>query len=1223
MSNPFGNLTGYELRHLAEHLESSGRANDLHRLLTLETSEGRNAWYEAKDAVGDTTGLLADMHLAWRLAEEAAIGKRDTEVVGKALGLQCRYALVVSSLMSIAQNIPPPLLAALVNKGVWGVEKALDYARQMPASSIKAESFEVLIPYLPKVPLLRLVTACQEIEDDRWGEPLRRSLASRLAEIGCFEEAIDLVFRIREDARWDTLIKVCNSLTGVSSAEAAQAIAQRIQSNYRGESTIQEILYSRLSEIGYPEIALSWVREIQDERRRAYALARLVPHLPAGIEQEMLSVMQGFQDKYNWVRILEEPSPCLSGSVLQYVLEEAQQIEEIPTRALVLTRLSSYLPESQQPQILQDALTAGKEIENPIDRIETLTELALLLSKPLQNDVLEDVLTTISQRISDEEQRIDFLIELTPHLPEFLLKEALTAVRSVSNEWERAKALSALGPYLPEVLLGEALTMAQKIGLSWRRAKALSGLAHYLPEHLLRESVTIAKKLSSNRDRGLLLLKLSHRLVELGYFEDALILARDGSKAISSGKTLGDELAIDWHPWNREYKNEIQEIDGYSLETLRERGLGELAYRLAVSGCYEQALAIIQEIKGGNHYAETLVHVVPKLPQSILKNMLPMIMLEIQSEHTPARVVAKLIPYLPQSLLKDILLIVRELKLENTKADILADLAPHLSEDLLREALDMAWAFNYANHRRKAFAGLIPRMTEPFLREVLGRMREIGDVDARVQALSEFAMFLSEKPFRETIRALREMKDPREAVTVAQEIRDPGQHGETLKELAHHSPDVLQAKIIQETLATLVAAKIPWEDEQKILAQISELAKLLADLGHPEEALSLVRETKTDNTVFRAKLCSELAQFLQPALREQVLGETLEIVSRIYGAENRKNLLIELAPKLPELLLERALIEAWKLSTDGVGRDESLTVDALAGLAPYLSEKLWNRLFVTLRHEIKEILQLSRETTQVRETSKDYSRQNIERLQEKVYIGSRRHLISDLLVALAPHLPDNLFDDALDLALSILGPDHGMALAGLAPYLPNRLHRKALVAVNDSDITVLGNVLGKLAPYMSEELMDDTLSMARRLVQHVNKSMDEATFLANSLGYEYDVREVNEVPARALIGLVSYLPDGLLGEAIGVALEVENTDQRATILKKQISYVRTLSIQTITGLWLEKQGGNGFLHTSANRSRNDLLSDICAFAPVIVALGGKVAAFETCRAIQDVGRWWP
>jgi len=51
---------GYGLRHLAAHLEASGRAEELHCLLRLETVQGRNLWYEAKEGRGDVAGYLKD-----------------------------------------------------------------------------------------------------------------------------------------------------------------------------------------------------------------------------------------------------------------------------------------------------------------------------------------------------------------------------------------------------------------------------------------------------------------------------------------------------------------------------------------------------------------------------------------------------------------------------------------------------------------------------------------------------------------------------------------------------------------------------------------------------------------------------------------------------------------------------------------------------------------------------------------------------------------------------------------------------------------------------------------------------------------------------------------------------------------------------------------------------------------------------------------------------------
>src|SRR4051812_35337479 len=90
---PLASLDGYELRHLVTHLELAGQTDVVHRLLALETPGGRNAWQEAKERAGDTTGFLADVARAWRLADAAVPGDRTCET-GRALGRQTRYALL-------------------------------------------------------------------------------------------------------------------------------------------------------------------------------------------------------------------------------------------------------------------------------------------------------------------------------------------------------------------------------------------------------------------------------------------------------------------------------------------------------------------------------------------------------------------------------------------------------------------------------------------------------------------------------------------------------------------------------------------------------------------------------------------------------------------------------------------------------------------------------------------------------------------------------------------------------------------------------------------------------------------------------------------------------------------------------------------------------------------------------------------------------------------------
>jgi hypothetical protein len=63
-------LTEYEVRHLATHLTQGKMGTALHNLLGSYAPERCNLWFGVKESFGDTIGFLADVQLAWTLAED-------------------------------------------------------------------------------------------------------------------------------------------------------------------------------------------------------------------------------------------------------------------------------------------------------------------------------------------------------------------------------------------------------------------------------------------------------------------------------------------------------------------------------------------------------------------------------------------------------------------------------------------------------------------------------------------------------------------------------------------------------------------------------------------------------------------------------------------------------------------------------------------------------------------------------------------------------------------------------------------------------------------------------------------------------------------------------------------------------------------------------------------------------------------------------------------------
>ena len=178
----------YGLRHLAAHLAAGGRVDDLHYLLRIEweyketvtqPGEGQtsveqlrekaqakpvrgyqNVWHTVREAVGQTDGYLADVTLAWRLTEKYIANEGEPQGLAlksgiqniwhrASIGLQCRYALLITSLNSLAHNISPELLIELVKKQIWLPQQGLAYARQVPNSYQRVRSLINLVLYLP------------------------------------------------------------------------------------------------------------------------------------------------------------------------------------------------------------------------------------------------------------------------------------------------------------------------------------------------------------------------------------------------------------------------------------------------------------------------------------------------------------------------------------------------------------------------------------------------------------------------------------------------------------------------------------------------------------------------------------------------------------------------------------------------------------------------------------------------------------------------------------------------------------------------------------------------------------------------------------------------------------------------------------------------------------------------------------------------------------------
>jgi hypothetical protein len=945
---------GYIHSYLTWHFQQAGQSEQINALLREETEEGCNAWYQAREQLGQTAGFLEDVNRAWTFADEA-----------QDIGLQCRYALIIASLNSLAKNIPPALLAALVAKGIWKPAQGLVYARQIPEPVQRMNTLIELAPHLPE-------------------SPKETAVREALATIPTIE------------------------------AEHRLAEALVVLGPHLSEPLLREML-------SIPTI------QDADDRAKVKMLTELVPHLSESLKEnavrKALEIALVIEDEYDRARALTGLAPYLPKSLKEPAVREvraairaAQAIKREDLRAKMLTKLSLLLSEPLRNEALHEALTAVRKIEGDFFQACALAELVPYLSKPLLQEAL-----AITRKIKEDEGRVKALSALFPHLPVSLLEEALTITQTMKQEWYRVKALSALSPYLPASLLGEVLATAQNIGQSGC-AEILAAVAPSMPEPLLWKAITMARKSPVS------LSPLSIRLAEVGYPQEALAVAReivgaqyraealvglvpylpepllkDGLTLVPGDQIYTAEALVGIAPYLPESLLQIAlaKAMGIYTDSYRMKALAGLAPHLTEQQLLEtlsavqernnktdqikvvevlapylsetllqEELTAIQVINDKRERIQTLAGLSAHLPKQILEHVLKivqgapdleccMIALEKLAPCLPellveeaflgirelegeclAKLLGALVPYLPARLLQETLRIAREITEEFYHANTLITLAPYLSYPLLQEAFADAIEIKSEIHRSSALKALIPYLPKSLLKETLVAARELsrwwypGDELLIVLACRLAGLGYSQEALK-TVQEIRRKEYrlsalfalapqlPNEVLTMLKEIKD--EEGYRLSALVAALAPHLPESLVEEAFATVREI----ERKEYRAHALAALAPRLAQLTHPQEAFGLLQEIEWD--AFRAKALIGLA----PYLPEPLLREALATAQVIQSANDQGRALAGLAPHLAKLgAFEEALAATQAIEK----KDEQ--VEALTGLLVHLPESL-------------------------------------------------------------------------------------------------------------------------------------------------------------------------------------------------------------------------------------------------------------------------------------------
>ena len=972
---------GYIHQYLVWHLEKSELVEDIHQLLREESETGCNGWYKVREHLGQMDGYSNDIYRAWKLIDASS-----TEtVLPKIIGRQFYYALITTSFNSFVSKIPPNLLVELVQQQVWSPQQSLAYAKYIPDPKQKVATILRLVTSLSqplaKQAILEAFDAAHIIKDKLDFVQSLIALAPHLPE-SSLSEALTSTQNIEiEEYRVQALIALISYLPK-SLLSKALTIAQNIEiEEYRVQALIALISY-------LPEILPEAVNTAKSTQliHRTQALISLVPYLPEILPEALNTAWDSYikhglkghhavnistlalyyQDivptAINTIRdivnvkdfeiyiieALKALAPHLSNSSLSEVLIEVWKIRNTKYQVQALCIIAPYLPENLLskfflnillllhteyciqllcvlvpllPQnLFLKALKVVRETDNNQFYVQAISAFYPYLSKGLLKEVFSEV-----RAIKDQAVREQGLIKLAPYLPETLLPEALNSARAFSDEKHCTQLLSLLIPRIPQDLLLEALRLTRSL-TNHHKIQALCTLTPYLPT-ILPETLQFLQVIGDD-------LELVQALGALVPYSPSKILP----EILQFLQVIRDDL-------------ELAQILHNLLPYLAENGT--------------ETFKIIETIKNENYRAQLLINIIPYLQEKFLPEVIKTTE-GFEDKYYGTQILSALVIYLPDILPK-ILNLLQSLPNDEYRIQILNILSPHLP-NILPKALQAVQEIPDKRDRAKALTTLTPYLPEngvAYLRDDL----EAGNIETSLHTEPNHLM-IHQRPenLSKMLKIAKEITSARlriqyfisissllpeaflEALKTLQAISDEQSRVQSLKNIVPELPK----NLLSEALNIALRFQNKEYYTQALIALFPYLPiELLPKALQATQAIKGSIRFQRTQIIHNNSLQIQALSALIPHLSESLLLKTLQIAQAIKEPNERVQVLIALAQKLPNILPEtfKAVLAI---------QEEKERVQALSALAPYLPESLLPEAFkaVLAIQEEKERVQI-------------------------------------------------------------------------------------------------------------------------------------------------------------------------------------------------------------------------------------------------------------------------
>jgi hypothetical protein len=486
----------------------------------------------------------------------------------------------------------------------------------------------------------------------------------------------------------------------------------------------------------------------------------------------------------------------------------------------------------------------------------------------------------------------------------------------------------------------------------------------------------------------------------------------------------------------------------------------------------------------------TLLHDEPAASAALLE--IVSLAQSISSPEARIRSLVTLAPHLPQrmrlSILRRAVDEIDRLTNDTQRRNALNTLANYLTPEIAERALSCAEAIQQPAERARALTALtrhLPTNLRPNLRvDALKAIQMIQDEDERAEALIAFAPHLEyvtdtkqfpvllENALDVVISITRRHLRARALVALAPHLTLELQ-GEALAAVHSLNNERERAMLLGELAPTLppemlvasLAVAHGMQEQDARVHALTILAHYAPEHARDQTMLdALAAASNLPHHYERVIALTALIDVLPPHLQEQTYTNALETTRLIKNENARARALSLLGPHLPPRLLSRALETAYQLA------NPEQRFIALIGIAPHLPQRESEAVFTTLLSTVNEL-------------TFEYKR--------------ARSLID--LVAL---LPDNLLQEALEIARAIIEPfDRVSVFINLVKRLPAEIHHR-IIAESWHLIKMIDNgydgasALSAIAPLLPTSAAPHVAQAAGAIIKSITDEYDQTSAIA-------------------------------------------------------------------------------------------------------------------------------